>query len=44
VVACALALSADIWTNDNHFLGAGVATWTTDTLRAWLDRQPGVDQ
>ena len=39
-VASALALSADIWTNDNDFLGTGVATWTTPTLQAWLDRQP----
>jgi predicted nucleic acid-binding protein len=38
VVASALALSAAIWTNDNDFLGTGVATWTTDTLQAWLDR------
>ncbi len=38
VVATALALSADIWTNDNDFLGTGVGTWTTETLRAWLDR------
>jgi len=38
VVASALALSADIWTNDNDFLGTGVATWTTETLQAWLDR------
>lgn len=38
VVACALALSAAIWTNDNDFLGTGVATWTTQTLQAWLDR------
>ena len=38
VVATALALSADIWTNDNDFLGTGVATWTTETLQAWLDR------
>ena len=38
VVAAALALSAGIWTNDNDFLGTGVATWTTDTLQAWLDR------
>jgi predicted nucleic acid-binding protein len=44
VVARALALSANVWTNDNDFLGAGVATWTTDTLQAWLDRQPTVDQ
>ena len=31
-VALALALSADIWTQDGDFLGCGVATWTTDTL------------
>lgn len=40
VVACALALSADIWTNDNDFLGTGIATWTSESLKAWLDRQP----
>ncbi|MBI2710098.1 MAG: nucleotide-binding protein, PIN domain-containing protein [Actinobacteria bacterium] len=38
VVASALALSAGVWTNDNDFLGTGVATWTTETLQAWLDR------
>ena len=38
VVACALALAAGIWTNDNDFLGTGVATWTTESLQAWLDR------
>lgn len=38
VVATALVLSASIWTNDNDFLGTGVATWTTETLQAWLDR------
>ena len=31
-VALALVLNADIWTQDNDFLGCGVATWTTDTL------------
>jgi predicted nucleic acid-binding protein len=40
VVACALAVSAHIWTNDNDFLGTGIATWTTDTLQIWLDHQP----
>lgn len=40
VVASALALTAGIWTNDNDFLGTGVATWTTDTLQRWLQRQP----
>lgn len=39
VVACALVLSAGIWTNDNDFLGTGIATWTTPTLSAWLSRQ-----
>ena len=38
IVASALALSAAIWTNDNDFLGTGVATWTTETLQAWLSR------
>lgn len=38
VVASALALSADIWTNDNDFLGTGIATWTTESLRVWLGR------
>jgi predicted nucleic acid-binding protein len=38
VVASALVLSADIWTNDNDFLGTGVATWTTETLGSWLER------
>ena len=38
VVACALALSAGVWTNDNDFLGSGVPTWTTATLQLWLDR------
>ncbi len=38
VVAAALALSAAIWTNDNNFLGTGVATWTTETLQLWLER------
>ncbi len=42
VVACALAVSAEIWTNDNDFLGTGVATWTTQSLQGWLDRQPEV--
>jgi len=40
VVATALALSAAIWTNDNDFLGIGIATRTTDSLQRWLQRQP----
>jgi predicted nucleic acid-binding protein len=39
LVASALTLSADIWTNDNDLLGTGVATWTTESLRMWLQRQ-----
>ena len=35
-VALALALEADIWTQDRDFLGCGVATWTSATLRARL--------
>ena len=35
-VALALALEADIWTQDKDFLGCGVATWTSATLRAKL--------
>jgi predicted nucleic acid-binding protein len=35
-VALALALDADIWTQDGDFLGCGVAIWTTETLRLRL--------
>jgi predicted nucleic acid-binding protein len=40
VVASALMLSAGVWTNDNDFLGTGVATWTTEILTSWLERHP----
>jgi predicted nucleic acid-binding protein len=40
IVATALDLTAGIWTNDNDFLGTGVAMWTIDTLQRWLQRQP----
>ncbi len=40
VIATAMALSAGIWTHDNDFLGAGLPTWTTETLQGWLDRHP----
>jgi predicted nucleic acid-binding protein len=40
LVACALALDAAVWTNDNDLLGTGVPTWTTESLQAWLDRSP----
>jgi hypothetical protein len=29
-----------IWTNDNDFLGTGVAAWTSDSLQRWLQHQP----
>jgi predicted nucleic acid-binding protein len=35
-VALALALNADIWTQDGDFLGCGVATWSTATLQLRL--------
>jgi predicted nucleic acid-binding protein len=35
-VALAIATDADIWTMDADFLGCGIATWTTDTLLAYL--------
>lgn len=37
-VACAPVLSAGIWTIDSDSLGTGIATWTTESLRHWLDR------
>jgi hypothetical protein len=39
-VAAALALGADIWTDDADVLGCGVAPWTTETLIAHLAMQP----
>lgn len=38
VVASTQVLSAAVWTNDNDYLGTGVATWTTETLQVWLER------
>jgi predicted nucleic acid-binding protein len=43
LVACSLALDAGAWTNNNDLLGTGVPTWTTQTLQAWLDRNPPQD-
>ena len=40
LVACALLLDAGVWTNDNDLLGTGIPTWTTESLRSWLDRNP----
>lgn len=35
-VALSLALGVGIWSEDWHFLGYGLATWWTDSLRAYL--------
>ena len=36
VVATALLLDLPIWTEDQDFFGAGVATWTTDRVELYL--------
>ncbi|HSW06511.1 PIN domain-containing protein [Aquabacterium sp.] len=35
-LACALALSCPIWTEDADFFGTGVPTWTTSRVRLFL--------
>ena len=37
IVATALILVWPIWTEDQDFFGAGVATWTTDRVELYLD-------
>ena len=37
-VALAIHLDAEIWTQDNDFLGCGCPCWTTDTLISHLKR------
>jgi predicted nucleic acid-binding protein len=36
VLACAMALSCAVWTEDADFFGAGVATWTTDRVELYF--------
>ena len=36
VVAAALLLEAPIWTEDQDFFGAGVATWTSNRIELYL--------
>jgi predicted nucleic acid-binding protein len=36
IVAAALALDCPIWTEDKHFFGSGMATWTTDRIEIYL--------
>ncbi len=37
ILATALALACPIWTEDTDFFGVGVATWTTATIRYFLE-------
>ena len=39
ILASALALSCDIWTEDTDFFGAGVAVWTSDRVEIFLKAQ-----
>lgn len=39
VLATALGMSCPIWTEDADFFGTGVAVWTTDRVRLFLERQ-----
>lgn len=39
-IAVALLLGSDIWTEDRHFHGCGVACWTTETLQRQLPSDP----
>ena len=36
MIAAALALDCPIWTEDKHFFGVGVPTWTTDRVELFL--------
>ena len=38
VLAAAHTLSCPIWTEDYDFFGTGVATWTSDRVRLYLER------
>lgn len=37
IIALALMLDCPIWTEDNDFFGAGVATWTSDRIHLYLN-------
>jgi predicted nucleic acid-binding protein len=36
VVATALLIDAPIWTEDQDFLGSGIATWTSNNIELFL--------
>jgi hypothetical protein len=38
VLAVALSLSCDIWTEDTDFFGTGVAVWTSDRVEIFPER------
>ncbi|MCU1304557.1 MAG: hypothetical protein JWQ87_4841 [Candidatus Sulfotelmatobacter sp.] len=39
VLATALGLSCDIWTEDQDFFGTGIAVWTTNRIEIFLKSQ-----
>lgn len=44
ILASALALKCDIWTEDADFFGTGVATWTTSRVEILLKKQAAPDE
>ncbi|HKV48390.1 MAG TPA: PIN domain-containing protein [Candidatus Acidoferrales bacterium] len=44
ILASALALKCDIWTEDADFFGTGVATWTTNRVEILLKKQASPDE
>lgn len=40
-IALALATYSDIWTEDRHFFGCGIAVWRTPQMRAILGTEAG---
>lgn len=40
VLAVAMLFDCPIWTEDQDFFGAGVATWTTDRIELYLRQEP----
>ena len=41
ILACALALSSSIWTEDTDFFGTGASIWTTNRVEIFLKAQAG---
>jgi len=36
IIAVAMIFDCPIWTEDRHFFGSGIATWTTDVVELYL--------